>query len=146
MPDLSLYQFKADLVKFQKITGQLPGAIVKKIAFDIWRKLILKTPVDTGRARAGWGLSIGQPVVTVSAKSEYPKGSTAPEPPLPDMGGINGKQTVWILNAVEYIERLEDGHSDQAPAGMVRLSLMEMELEIEFLASDDDFVGAFIDK
>ena len=144
MPDLSLYAFKADLAKFQAITKALPGDIVQKIAFDIWTKLILKTPVDTGRARAGWGLSIGEPAVTVPAAENYPKGYTGAPPPIPDVKAVDGTQVVWILNAVEYIERLEEGHSQQAPAGMVRLSLMEMELEIEFLASDGDFIGAFI--
>jgi hypothetical protein len=37
---------------------------------------------------------------------------------------------IWIYNNLPYIERLEFGHSQQAPLGMVRISIAEIETEL----------------
>ena len=38
---------------------------------------------------------------------------------------------IWISNNLPYIEALEEGHSQQAPHGMVALSLAEAEQGLE---------------
>lgn len=124
-PDLSLVQFKADVAAFARLVDVNQATVVKKIAMDLWTKITLKTPVDTGRARAGWGLSIGKPIVATPAVGKYP------QPGMPNMSSIDGKQVVYILNNVDYVPFLESGTSDQAPAGMIRLAIAEVELEIE---------------
>jgi Bacteriophage HK97-gp10, putative tail-component len=125
MSDLSLHQFKADIAAFAKLVDVNQATVVKKIAFDLWTKITLKTPVKTGRARAGWGLSINSPIVATPPVGSYSA------PGTPDFSKVDGKQIVYILNNVEYVPNLEDGSSKQAPAGMVRLSIMEIESEIE---------------
>ena len=56
-----------------------------------------------------------------------------PAPAPPDLSAVDAAQVVWLLNNVEYIQALEEGHSQQAPAGMLRVSLAAAELEIEAL-------------
>jgi hypothetical protein len=33
-------------------------------------------------------------------------------------------QTIWLFNNVPYIEALEMGHSKQAPAGMLKIAIV----------------------
>lgn len=58
-------------------------------------------------------------------------------PTPPDFSAIDGSQQIFILNNVEYIEALEEGHSQQAPAGMVRISIAEVELEINTIVAQN---------
>jgi hypothetical protein len=39
------------------------------------------------------------------------------------LSGYDGRQTIWILNGLPYIERLNEGHSQQAPAGFVETAI-----------------------
>lgn len=151
MPDLSLVTFTADLAKFAKLVNKSLAIVVKKITFDLLTRLILKTPVDTGRARAGWGVSIDTPIIIQptgydNKASKKSKGATgadyeaayhASNFAMPDLSAIDGTQQVYILNSVEYIEALEDGSSRQAPNGMVRISVAELELEIETILAQN---------
>lgn len=117
--------FNADLRAFaEKIDVNLQ-TVLKRVTFDLWNRITLKTPVDTGRARAGWGVSIGDPQVVTPEPG--PHGAPTP----PDLSAIDGTQLIYVLNNVEYVQYLEEGTSKQAPAGMVRISLAEVELEIE---------------
>ena len=43
-----------------------------------------------------------------------------------------GQDTVWtIANNLPYVEALENGHSKQAPAGMVKLALLDVTTELQ---------------
>jgi len=91
-------------------------AIVSKTVIDLFRAIIRRTPVDTGRARANWFLgydpddAIGEHDWTDAIEFGYD----------PNKG-----VTIWIYNNLEYIIPLEEGWSDQAPQGMVSRSLIE---------------------
>jgi hypothetical protein len=131
MPDLSLVNFEADMAAFAKLVDVNQADVVQKITLDVFARIVgnyslHRHPVDTGRARAGWGLSM-----TTSIEAP-PPGSYGP-PPMPDVAQLDGTKVVYILNAVPYIEALEDGHSQQAPNGFVRLAIMEVEAEIQAL-------------
>lgn len=125
MPDLSLVRFNADIAKFAKQLELDQKTIVQTLTLNIFTAIVEGNPVDTGRSRAGWAISIGSPDVPTP-----PPGNYGP-PPAPDLSAIDGKQIVWILNNVEYIEALEEGHSQaQAPNGMVRLAIARAEADI----------------
>lgn len=131
MADLSLVQFTADIAAFAKLVDVNQAQVVQKIALDVFARIVgnytsHRHPVKTGRARAGWGLSMTTDIAAP------PPGNYGP-PPVPNVSQLDGKAVVYILNAVPYIEALEDGHSQQAPNGMVRLAIMEVEAEIEAL-------------
>lgn len=69
------------------------------LAIDTFNRIVVRTPVDTGRARAGW---------------EIEKEVLA-----------DGTIQFQITNGVHYIVFLEFGSSKQAPQGMVRKTLAE---------------------
>jgi hypothetical protein len=124
------------------------------ISFEILRRVVLKTPVDEGRARGNWTISINAPVV---AHREDFSGDPIVQG-VQTLGNLGIWQTVYIGNAVPYIHVLEyglfvppnpgpskdprqgrfgrilvqDGFSTQAPEGMARLSVQEV---IQFVRS-----------
>lgn len=95
--------------------------VARKITFDLFSKVNLRSPVDTGRFRANWNVSYGVPDVSFTdntnqnrATAEIGKALTLP------VGGVT-----WMANGLPYATRLEYGYSQQAPAGMVRVSVSE---------------------
>lgn len=101
----------------------------KEIFFRLLFKVIDKTPVATGRARSGWGAGAeagGMPATydTLDKREGRSKSRFSES-----TGGARVRMV--CVNGVEYIEALEHGHSGQAPFGMVRVSIAELEDELE---------------
>ena len=96
---------------------------VRLCAFKIERKVVERTPVDTGRARASWNISEEYANTSVQPEGEY-------GPPPPPVGKITGKKPVHISNNLEYIVPLEYGHSQQAPNGMAAIAVAEVLAEL----------------
>ena len=126
----SITAFQADLGKFAEKLHLKVGTVMKKVSADLWTKISERTPVDTGRARANWFLTVGAPSQQVEMH-EGAKTGQIPAPPPPDVSGIDGTQPVYIVNNLKYIEPLENGHSQQAPSGMVKLAMQEVATNIE---------------
>jgi len=122
-----LNQFKMDLTKFRdEIMPNNHAAFCKMIAMTIDRGVVLKTPVKTGLARGNWQVTEGAPA-TQPIKRLDPSGEKA----IKEGSGVirtwNVRSKVlWITNMVPYAEKLENGHSKQAPNGMVELTLNEI--------------------
>lgn len=105
--------------------------IVKKTAIVADREVVLSTPVDTGRARSNWLLSLGGP--STSEIEAYAKGkggssgaanaNAAMAQAQSAVRGRRPEQDVYISNNLPYIGRLNDGWSAQAPAGFVQAAV-----------------------
>lgn len=125
------HEFNAQLTKFARKVQVAPAKVVKKVAFQLFRRIIEKTPVDTGRARASWNIAIGSINSSVAPEGSNQKspGALASKANTVLAGyGADGRlPVVWISNNLPYIGELENGHSGQAPAGMLKLSIMEEE-------------------
>lgn len=111
--------FARDLVPRQVATLQ------RKIALQALRSVVLKTPVDTGRARGNWQTAIGQTTEDEKLMAD-PVGEG--ESVLRHVGFY---QIVFLFNNVNYIIYLEDGTSEQAPNGMVQLTLEELKVQFQ---------------
>ena len=119
--------FSVDLSKaIEKAKGRTE-IVVKKIALELFSNIIYKSPVLTGRFRANWNCSIGSPDLSTSQAID-PSGSGAISKATSTVVSytLNG-QRVFLTNNLPYADRLENGWSKQAPNGMVRLSVMEIE-------------------
>lgn len=106
------------------------GRAVRKAALVIDQKVVLATPVDTGRARSNWVVAVDRtPEGEVSAYSpgknlgmgESGNASAALEQGRRAIASYQpGKnREIHITNNLPYIGRLNDGSSQQAPAGFV---------------------------
>jgi hypothetical protein len=149
----NLQALDADLAKFAKLIDVAPAVITRRIVMDAHTRISKRTPVDTGRARASWDVKQGQPsdyvppitIGNVAGKGKTKLGKGAAGNALgtgASSGGkvkdisaavatIDGTAPVFITTSLDYMQYLEDGSSKQAPAGMVRLSIAEIEIEIE---------------
>lgn len=105
--------------------------VAQKLTIDGWGKLVKRTPVDTGRARASWAISVSEPY---SGPPLLPGNYT--EPNAPDVSAIDGTTAIFITSNLPYMEALEEGHSGQAPHGMVRISIAEIAAEIDSVLAD----------
>ena len=119
--------------------------IFKKIALDALTKLTLKTPVLTGRARGNWQVTVGSPSQASDPSKIDPSGGQANDSPNLEYANRTGgdrvigegavtvldaksSDIIWISNNVPYIVRLEEGHSGQAPTGMLQNTINELEV------------------
>lgn len=119
----SARQFAIDLKKFGKVTRQQAEVIFRKITLELDTAIVFSTPVATGRARGNWYPSLSAPSSDVDESATDPSGSDSVR--RVESTALSAKlgQTVWMTNNLPYILPLENGHSKQAPQGMVDINL-----------------------
>lgn len=133
--------FAANIQKFADKTGLKVITIMKKLAFDGLRGVMLKSPVDTGRFRANWRVGLNRVVKTTSDKFiTKEKGKPAPSGSV-DQGSLASgnsvlatmkwTDTIYITNNVPYAGALERGHSKQAPHGVLAVTFAELKAGLE---------------
>lgn len=96
--------------------------LVRKAALAADQAVVSATPVDTGRARSNWIVSINVKVDTV--REPLAPGVAATGPAIAEGQKIAltykpGDSAVYIQNSVPYIKRLNEGWSKQAPANFI---------------------------
>jgi hypothetical protein len=114
-------KFGASISKFSDEAKKNMQLAVGEAAMELTKRVIEKTPVDTGRLRSNWQASIDVPAV-----GEY---QGMDEPLARAMGAIHGSfgRVFWLSNNLPYAAPIEYGHSKiKAPLGMVRVSVAEV--------------------
>ncbi|HET6416469.1 MAG TPA: hypothetical protein VFG22_09250 [Polyangiales bacterium] len=98
----------------------------KKLHLQGLRGIVQKTPVDTGRARGNWQSSRDiEPVGELGIRS----GGDAVSEGVTVTRTLAPYTVSYITNNLPYIEFLEAGGSDQTPAGMVSVTITELETQ-----------------
>lgn len=105
--------------------SKYPEKVVRGTLVSLVSRIIKRSPVDTGRFRGNWQASfntmaLGQTgtiePVDVTIKKAQNKANQL------EMGA-----TFFLTNNLPYSLRLEYGWSDQAPSGMVRLEVAQLQ-------------------
>ena len=92
----------------------------KRATLEISRSLIARSPVDTGRFKNNWMHGVGAVNTSLTTGTD----DAALGRIQTGLGGWNPKLAVfYITNSLPYARRLEYGWSQQAPQGMVRLTV-----------------------
>ena len=129
--------FTDDLKKFEINTARKLELVARKVALELFKRVIEKTPVDKGGARANWQASIGLPATgTIDAADKSKSGGPTFRKAITASAGFEVGDTIYLANNLPYIRKLEDGgygdgpktvggFSRQAPAGMVALTVQE---------------------
>jgi hypothetical protein len=111
----------------------------KKIAFDVFTRVVIRTPVGNprywkifrkgyvgGRLRANWQCSIGTPAdgVQDTVDQSRPMRSIASS-----LGHLkpDSDASIFLNNNLPYAKPVEDGWSKQAPSGMVGITVAEFQ-------------------
>ena len=158
-------KFGEALARFAKAeTPERARLLHRRLTLEALTRIVRRTPVDTGRARGNWQTSVGAPATGVidevdpqtaagSTRSQKlgdfnPAKSTAV---TRDVGAVVARGidaldplkpfgVTFIANNLVYIEPLENGHSKQAPEGMVAVTLAEIAAGLN-LAADEQLGG-----
>jgi len=96
--------------------------MVKDASIAVLDTVVHRTPHDTGLARANWNTSVrtSRPDVSVTTETDYDGDETvAKGRAIIESAKLNPGQVIFISNAVAHIVPLNEGWSQQAPAGFV---------------------------
>lgn len=113
------------------------GRRVRVIAMALLNEVVLRSPVGNpslwksppppgyvgGRFRGSHIVSIGSPVYTVTEAVD-PNGSETIRNGAAALSGLEPYTVVYIQTNLPYAERLENGHSTQAPSGIYDLAFI----------------------
>lgn len=127
-------EFKTRFAALVKRAGDKADLVTRKVAIQLASTMILRSPVDSGRFRANWygGTAPGRGAIDVVDQS----GQGAIDEVTSNMGDWNAGQTIFITNSLPYAYRLEYGWSQQAPQGMVRLTIAEFASHVKQAVQD----------
>lgn len=119
-----------------RVVGGDVNKLMRALSLEALRRIMLKTPVDTGRARANWNVSIDAPDTSTNEAA-----TIAGAPAKQAEGGARivgadffAGDEIYITNGLPYIKPLEDGHSKQAPQGMVAVTVQELKPLVDQIA------------
>ena len=121
--------FTLHMDKITKKAGAQADNLVKKIAIDVMSSVVNKSPVDTGRFRGNWQLGVGAVDGDTSSANDK-SGTGAIAKASLELTSFKSGTTIYISNSLPYAQRLENGYSNQAPQGMVRLTVIEFKRNI----------------
>lgn len=114
----------------QKMVSKMPGIadrLTRKVAFDVVAEVAELVPVDTGRYRAGWRVSLD-----VLAAGEGAEGETV------SVFSDGASYGVQVTNPVEYGPAIEYGTARTPPGNHLAIALesVRKELAQEELAAE----------
>lgn len=125
-------KFSLDLAKFGATTMDKADKAFRSICLGIGTGIIDRTPYDTGRARNSWESFLNSASFSAGGQPDgaYPESGDVSKSKLARVTGggmlLAGKDVVFYFgNNLPYIVPLETGHSQQAPGGMVRVTISE---------------------
>jgi len=133
--------FALDVSRFVAKAEANAKAVAQKVTIDVLRSVIDKSPVGNpalwkspapagyvgGRFRANWNTSVGRADTATTTKTDA-AGSGTKSRGAVVVQGWDGQGDCYITNSLPYGPELEyKGHSSQAPAGMVRVTVVEFQ-------------------
>lgn len=128
---MSAASFEADLLRFAEKTKRNLNQAVAGVVLELGVRIVQRSPVDTGRFRGQWQITAGGPDIRTNEPFDKQPLGSAPSQFTFDrwkdhIQGATIGSTFYITNSLPYAKRLEyDGYSKQAPAGMVRVTVVE---------------------
>lgn len=123
---------KEDVEKLSALLERRTVDLVKITAIEFYRQVQISTPVDTGRARSNWFITINAPSDAVNPEGHYGVGNIAVN--MPQGLNITIADTVYITNNTPYIVALNNGHSRQAPKRFVQLTAARVQRAVDKIA------------
>ena len=109
--------FSSDIGKWNDKVEKAATKIFRGTALSLCGKIIVRTPVDTGRLRGNWQVTLNAAPTGILDSTKVQDAGDAKRAKLGD--------SVYIINNLPYAEVIENGSSKQAPQGMVKVSVAE---------------------
>ena len=132
--------FTLDMAKAVKNIKGFNEQVVRGTFLDLSGKIIKDTPVGNpslwmskpppgyvgGSLRGNWNASVGTPDRS-RASAPDKAGNATISKANSAVSSFNSGQTLYLTNTLPYSERVEMGHSTQAPQGMVRINVLKFQ-------------------
>lgn len=140
--------FALSLAAFAEKAPEQARQVVRKVALETLTRVVLRTPVGNpslwkgkppkgyvgGRLRANWTVGIGAPNRATGAPPDK-TGQAAIQRGASAIGAADGTRDIYLMNSMPYVREIEyEGHSRQAPAGMVRITVAEWQTLVDAMA------------
>lgn len=123
----SVRQFRADLRLFVRDCVHREGEkALRRVCEAVLTGIVRSSPVDTGRFKGNWLSSVGAPSTAAYQDRFSPDGGLSLGSGLNVIRNLRLGQTYWLANNLDYAGLLEDGHSKQAPNGVVMVNLVKV--------------------
>lgn len=123
----SVLAFNAAVTAFAKRTQADAVTLQRALSLQILSGVVLKTPVDTGRARGNWQLNVSQTANPNSdVKGVDKNGGETINRGAKKLDGLKFGRLVVIFNNVEYVPYLNNGTSRQAGKYFVERTIDEV--------------------
>lgn len=115
-------QFANQVRRFSEKTKAKMDKAVRRLSLEMFSNVIHMSPVDTGRFKANWQPAIGgMPTGVIEAVD--PSGTVVIAKVQGVVKGVEVGDVIYMVNNLPYARRLEEGWSNQAPSGMVALTV-----------------------
>lgn len=106
--------------------GEVPERMVRGTLLGLTSRIIKRSPVDTGRFRNNWQATVNSPASGLKTGVDK-TGEGAVAEARTAVNRLEMGQDFYLSNNLPYAQRLEFGWSQQAPNGMLRLSIAELQ-------------------
>ena len=128
--------FASELSKFTAKAESNTEQVFRASTISLFSRIISRTPVKSGRLKGNWQIDINQPATgDVSDSDTTPINTLDGGSKRKVASGVmraNLNDSIYMVNNLPYARRIENGNfSDQAPAGMVGVSVAEFNREVE---------------
>lgn len=120
--------FSKKVKRFQVDALGGTAEIRRGIILELFKGVVKDTPVDEGRARGNWQVSLNKPKTNEIDRLDK-KGTAVIQEITDTVTG--GDITHYLTNNVKYAVPLEYGHSGQAPQGMVRRNMARIDQNVK---------------
>jgi hypothetical protein len=125
-------------LELTKILSKLDGNLdvfVQKVIIDMGSSVIKRSPVRSGRFRNNWNFSEAAPDIS-AGRGPDPAGSGAQAQIAALAAKAKAGGVFYFTNALPYAWRIETGWSDQAPSGVVGLTVAEFQAKVDKAAGE----------
>jgi hypothetical protein len=124
-----------DLNKILNKSMANASQVARAIALELESRVVLKSPVDSGRLRGNWNVGLNMPDKTEQAEDK--SGSMANSRAVGALSSFKLGDSIFITNNLPYTHKLEfglygngpkttGGFSKQAPHGFIRITYQEV--------------------
>ena len=107
--------FSDDIGKWNNKVEKEATRIFRGTALSLFGKIVVRTPVDTGRLRGNWQVQLNSAPTGILEGTKEQSGKTTAK--LGD--------SIYIVNNLPYAEVIENGDATHKPHGMIKLSVAE---------------------
>jgi len=118
-----------DLRRIAKDRKQSIEKVYRGTMLAMGSRIIKMSPVDEGRFRGNWFTGINTENNSTDLNATSASDSTARL--LSSVGELNSNEDFYFMNNLPYAKELEDGSSDQAEDGMVKVTVNDFASIVE---------------